>query len=549
MPSQDHRLGEPDDLAAAKRHPESSPLPRLVELLEAADVLETGRRQPGLGDPVFEQPHGAPFDRRERGNVPGLGEANLVVVARHFTSAGGYGPGWREPPEEAVGVPARTRGPVGDRLDHREIEPVEVGGRLEVDRLAEIVGRRVVPLGPPLLHDLVLGRILAEAEFREDGRNSALDEAVLIAPREDVPLRLGVGQHLDAERLGRLAHVVGEVRLLEPRHRDASHRDDRQEHVGVDVRHDAIGWHRRMVGVITRAQQPLFLGRHGEEHQRPSQPGPRVANGDRRFDQTGDSRGVVHRAVVDAVAVHGPRASEGLADAHVIEMRRQHDVLVLQDRIRSRQQSDDVGRFDVLRRHGDRGPQRCRQLERRQRLAGFGTRENVLEGVARSREERFGARRVDRNRQLLPRSLVQRRVGQRQRRLEAREDRALPRNVHVPRIGNRHRADRARFLQVTPANGLVVGEQRSRNPGRTAGQEQDDLAAEVEAREVVVLRFGNAQTVAREDDRRLELRRRIHAHADRGFGAQRDRLGLAAANERETRFVFEYPPRLESDRL
>ena len=95
------------------------------------------------------------------------------------------------------------------------------------------------------------------------------------------------------------------------------------------------------------------------------------------------------------------------------------------------------------------------------------------------------------------------------------------------------------LLQVAPANGLVVGEQRSWNPGRTAGQEQDDLAAEVEAREVVVLRFGNAQTVAREDNRRLELRRRIHAHADRGFGAQRDRLGLAAANERETRLVFD----------
>ena len=47
---------------------------------------------------------------------------------------------------ETIGVPARTRGPVGDRLDHREIKPVEVGGRLEVDRLAEIVGRRVVTL-------------------------------------------------------------------------------------------------------------------------------------------------------------------------------------------------------------------------------------------------------------------------------------------------------------------------------------------------------------------------------------------------------------------
>ena len=54
-----------------------------------------------------------------------------------------------------------------------------------------------------------------------------------------------------------------------------------------------------------------------------------------------------------------------------------------------------------------------------------------------------------------------------------------------------------------------MGEQRSWNPGRTTGQEEDDLAAEVEAREVVVFRFGNAQTVAREDNRRLELRRRI----------------------------------------
>ncbi len=47
-----------------------------------------------------------------------------------------------------------------------------------------------------------------------------------------------------------------------------------------------------------------------------------------------DPGSVVHRAVIDAVAVHG------LADAEVIQMRGDHDVFVFQLRIVSRAQSD-----------------------------------------------------------------------------------------------------------------------------------------------------------------------------------------------------------------
>src|SRR5687768_6965427 len=83
---EDDRLGEPDDLSAARRHPEPPSLPGLVQLLEAADVLEDVRCQPRLCSPAVEQLHRAPFDRRERRNVSRLGETNLVFLTLHLIS-------------------------------------------------------------------------------------------------------------------------------------------------------------------------------------------------------------------------------------------------------------------------------------------------------------------------------------------------------------------------------------------------------------------------------------------------------------------------------
>ena len=63
---------------------------------------------------------------------------------------------------------------------------------------------------------------------------------------------------------------------------------------------------------------------------------PRAFNYARDVHQQRRARRIVHRAVVDAVPVLRP------ADADVIEMRGEHDVLVPQTRIGAREHAGDV---------------------------------------------------------------------------------------------------------------------------------------------------------------------------------------------------------------
>ena len=55
-----------------------------------------------------------------------------------------------------------------------------------------------------------------------------------------------------------------------------------------------------------------------------------------------DPEAIVHGAVVDAVAV------DGLADAEMVHVRREHDVFIFQLRIGARQLGNDVGGLDLL---------------------------------------------------------------------------------------------------------------------------------------------------------------------------------------------------------
>src|SRR3990167_706872 len=72
----------------------------------------------------------------------------------------------REGPKEAVAVPLRPRRAVGHRLDHGEIDLAEVLGGLAIDRLRQVVARRVVALAAPLEDGLVLGRALHEPHLQ-----------------------------------------------------------------------------------------------------------------------------------------------------------------------------------------------------------------------------------------------------------------------------------------------------------------------------------------------------------------------------------------------
>ena len=101
--------------------------------------------------------------------------------------------------------------------------------------------------------------------------------------------------------------------------------------------------HGRMRGEVARAEQALLFGGHRHEQHRALRPLRPLRQRRGRLDQRGDARRVVHRAVVDAVAV------DRAADAEVIEMRRQHDVFVAQRRIAAGQHAGDVVRLDRRR--------------------------------------------------------------------------------------------------------------------------------------------------------------------------------------------------------
>src|ERR1039458_4764361 len=66
----------------------------------------------------------------------------------------------RKPLEEAVRVPLRAFGTVGHRLRQRAQQVVEAAGALQIYRLFEVVGRRVVAFLQPDFRNLLLGRAL-----------------------------------------------------------------------------------------------------------------------------------------------------------------------------------------------------------------------------------------------------------------------------------------------------------------------------------------------------------------------------------------------------
>ncbi len=156
-------------------------------------------------------------------------------------------------------------------------------------------------------------------------------------------------------------------------------------------------------------------------------------------------------------------------------------------------------------------------------LPSFDSASRSLKAWPEPVEELLGRGRVDGHGDLLAERFVERRIRDGQRRHEARELRPLPRDVLPFRVLNRQHADRAGSLQICPAHRLVVREQRAGNRRRPARQVQHDLALQIEAGEIVVLRLGHLQPISGKDQRRLDLRRRLDAHRERRFVAEHDR--------------------------
>ncbi len=122
-------------------------------------------------------------------------------------------------------------------------------------------------------------------------------------------------------------------------------------------------------------------------------------------------------------------------------------------------------------------------------LPSFDSARMLGERVAGTGEQLLRACRVEGDGDLLAARFVERRIGNRHRRHEARQLRSIPRDVLSFRILDRDGAERAGLLQVFPADVLVVREQRAGNARRAAGQQHHDLALQIEAGQIVVLRL------------------------------------------------------------
>ncbi len=188
----------------------------------------------------------------------------------------------------------------------------------------------------------------------------------------------------------------------------------------------------------------------------------------------------------------------------------------------------------------------------RRRLAVVGGVDDLAERVARAGQELVGVGRVDGDGELQPPGVIQRRVGQAHRRHEPRQGRPVPGDIHVLGIHDAGEPDRAQPLEERgPFGGrLHVRGQRARDRRRRTGEEDHQLAADVQPGEVVDARFGDRQAIAGEDHLGLERRRRLDPRAEDRVLAQDQRLPLTGPpDERQARMGLVDLARDQPDRL
>jgi hypothetical protein len=96
----------------------------------------------------------------------------------------------------------------------------------------------VVALARPVGVDLLLRGAGLEPHFHRQRGHAFADEAVLVAADEAIALGLRVRPNRDAHLLGDGPDVIAQIGLVETEHHQALHREERQEHVHVDVGDD-----------------------------------------------------------------------------------------------------------------------------------------------------------------------------------------------------------------------------------------------------------------------------------------------------------------------
>ncbi len=196
----------------------------------------------------------------------------------------------------------------------------------------------MVDIRPPRLFYRRFGRPRLEPIFEEQRRYALADEGILVRPDEHVAVGERVGRDRQVHRRAHGFRILAQRTLVIADWRHAGQRKDRQRHVEIQVRNDALLRHGRAAREIAGAQQSLLLRRDDREQDRPF--GLHLTGFERAPDlqQARNPGRIVQRAIIDRIAL------DRRAHAIAVQMRRQHDIFLPQLRVATGQHRDQIGR-------------------------------------------------------------------------------------------------------------------------------------------------------------------------------------------------------------
>ena len=256
----------------------------------------------------------------------------------------------------------------------------ELGGGDLVDGLGEVVGGFVVAGADPVVESFLFGGVGGPAEFEGERGDALFDEVHLVGADEAIFVGLLVELGLDVVELADGAGVVAQGGFAEALDFKKAEGKEGEEHVHVEVGDDALLGNGGFGGEVLGAEfAEFFAGEGNEEDGAFEVLGAEECGG---FDEGGDAAGVVHGAVVDGVAV------EFAADAEVVKVGGDDDVLVFKLWVGAGEEADDVAAFDLCRAvHSDAGLEGAGDDKVRERLALVSDGLELGQGVACAGEE------------------------------------------------------------------------------------------------------------------------------------------------------------------
>ena len=220
----------------------------------------------------------------------------------------------------------------------------------------------------------------------------------------------------------------------------------------------------------------------------------------RDLDQRGNTRGVVHCAVENAVAVHL------FAHAQMVEMSRKNDAFVLQQAIRTRPDPHNIAGLDLLLRRCDARAQLLHEREVRQRAVMIRGVQNLGDSMARTLEQQVRFGRIPCRRKFEGRFSGQSRIGKRHARLQPVCALPGPGDIHGSRIGDGDGADHpGRLHRRRPLSARrMVRAQFAGYVRRAAIEINGDRALQSCVFQIAVAGLRNVETVAHEHQRRFD---------------------------------------------